>query len=238
MKTKIFACCICLMLFVSLFATENEKAEEKINMDELSETLGHLIVRHLVTANGFTFSFDKIIKGMRDEKEGKAAPLSEEQYEQMISLMQEKLFEEAAIKNLSQANLFLEENRTLEKVISLEEKLQYKVEELGQGDLVVTASSTPLIHYEGKLLDGTLFASSHANNAPIALPMGQTIEGFHKGLVGMKEGEKRTLYIHPDLAYGVEGHLPPNSLLIFEVSIVKVDTKEEVAAETSSVQVE
>ena len=54
-----------------------------------------------------------------------------------------------------------------------------------------------------------------------ALPIKQSIPGFAKGLVGMKEGEKRILYIHPELAYGLAGHLPPNSLLIFEVEIVK-----------------
>ncbi len=45
----------------------------------------------------------------------------------------------------------------------------------------------------------------------------------------MVQGEKRTLYIHPELAYGVSGHLPPNSLLIFEVEIVEANpTTEEI----------
>ena len=55
----------------------------------------------------------------------------------------------------------------------------------------------------------------------------ETIPGFSKGIIGMKEGEKRTLYIHPDLAYGVNGNLPPNSLLTFEIEIVKANSPQE-----------
>ena len=56
------------------------------------------------------------------------------------------------------------------------------------------------------------------------MPIKQSIPGFAKGMLGMKEGEKRVLYIHPELAYGLTGQLPPNSLLIFEVEIVKANS--------------
>jgi peptidylprolyl isomerase len=223
MKACLF---VVLLSSFSLYATEPSMPvtpqTPQINMEALSETLGHLLVRHLGSPVGFEFSLEKIIQGMRDELANKPSPLTEEQYEQMIGLIQEKIIEETAARNLAQANQFLEENKNSKDVIVLNEKLHYKVLEAGSGSEKVTHESSPLIHYEGRLIDGTPFASS-LGSEPIVLPIAQTIEGFSKGLTGMSEGEKRVLYIHPDLAYGVDGHLPPNSLLVFEVTIVKVD---------------
>lgn len=211
-------------LSLSLFAKTDEPkvAAEDINIDQISETLGHMIVRHLQNP-GFEFNIEKIILGIQDEKIGKPSPLTEEEYEQMIALIQENLFLQTAEKNLTEASAFLEKNALEEGVISLDPKLQYKIAEAGTGS-EVTTESTPLIHYTGRLLNGTVFASSKESDSPIALPIKQTIPGFNKGLVGMKEGEKRTLFIHPEMAYGVAGHLPPNSLLIFEVEVIKADS--------------
>ena len=102
----------------------------------------------------------------------------------------------------------------------------------GEG-VEVAEHSSPLIHYRGTYLDGTAFGSTAESGGPISLPLDGTIEGFAKAVVGMKEGEKRRIYIHPDLAYGTRGHLDPNALLTFEVEIVQT---EQVAVEDSEVQ--
>ncbi len=57
----------------------------------------------------------------------------------------------------------------------------------------------------------------------MTIPLDQTIQGFNLGIAGMKEGEKRRLFVHPELGYGTTGHLPPNSLLIFDIEVVKAD---------------
>ncbi len=101
--------------------------------------------------------------------------------------------------------------------------MQFQIVQQGNGEEVLP-DGAPLIHYKGTLLDGTVFATSEASLQPVTLPIKQTIPGFAKGIVGMKEGEKRILYIHPELAYGLSGHLPPNSLLIFEVEVVKANS--------------
>lgn len=238
MKIGIYIMKLNKFIFVSLFtlstsffgyAEEIAAANEEINVDQISETLGHMIVRHLQNP-GFEFNVDKIVVGMQNEKAGKPSPLTEEEYEQTITLIQENLFLQTAEKNLTEANAFLEKNATEKGVVSLDPKIQYKISVVGSG-AEVTAESTPLIHYTGKLLNGTVFATSKETDSPISLPIKQTIPGFNKGLVGMKEGEKRTLFIHPEMAYGVAGHLPPNSLLIFEVEIIKADAP---AAENTS----
>lgn len=223
MKNRLF---LLLVIITSpLVGNEKEIVDNKL----LSEALGHLIVRHL-NHPGLEFDIDKIVKGMRDERDGKPSPMTEEEYDQSLYAIQETVFLHTAEKNLAEANAFLKHNAEDKTVQILDDKLQYKVAQEGSGAIVST-ESTPLIHYQGKLINGTVFANSYEQNTPISLPIKQTIPGFAKGLVGMKEGEKRVLYIHPELAYGVTGQLPPNSLLIFEVEILKADTavKEEVA---------
>lgn len=211
----------CTLTTLSLFGNEGP---EKVDYDKLSETLGHLIVRQLVNPS-LEFNLDKVIQGMQDERAGKSSPMNEEEYEQTILAIQESLFTQTAEKNLSEAIAFLKLNSAKEGVLALDEQLQYQILKEGIGQEEVKADSIPLIHYKGSLINGTVFSSSFDSGEPISLPLKQTIPGFSRGLVGMKEGEKRVLYVHPELAYGISGKLPPNSLLIFEVEVIKANTQ-------------
>ncbi|XP_049282196.1 peptidyl-prolyl cis-trans isomerase FKBP2 [Anopheles funestus] len=88
------------------------------------------------------------------------------------------------------------------------------------------------MHYTGTLEDGTEFDSSIPRGNPLTftLGMGQVIKGWDQGLLGMCEGEKRKLVIPPELGYGERGageKIPPNSVLIFEVELVKIERKTE-----------
>lgn len=215
-------------------AQDNAATLEAVRFDDaeirkISEAFGHIIGKNLENP-GFKFNLDSIIKGIRDGAAGKQAPMSEEEYERSISMIQESVFNELSQSNLKKADEFLSQNIHDRDVVELEAgKLQYKVLEAGNGQ-DIQSSDAPLIHYTGKYLDGSVFGSSVGSSEPISLPLDQTIKGFSKGLVGAKEGEKRRLYIHPDLAYGTSGHLPPNSLLIFDVEIVKSNaTREDIA---------
>lgn len=209
------------LILLPLCAVADEKPEE-VDYVRLSKALGHLIVRQLNQA-GFPFNHEQVIQGIRDEISGTPSPMTEEEYEGVVCAVQEQLFMQTAEKNLAAADAFLKENAVKAGIQSLDAKLQYQVAKEGEGE-AVGPESVPLIHYQGKLLDGTIFATSESVGEPIALPIKQSIPGFAKGLVGMKEGEKRVLYIHPELAYGLSGQLPPNSLLIFEVEVVKANS--------------
>lgn len=211
---RIVLCILAIVMGMTLSAKE-----EKIDMDLLSESLGHLLIRHFETPKGLDLSLEKIYKGMKDEKKHKSSPLSEEEYEQMMGLLQEKLFEETSVNNLVKADEFLLNNKNNDGVVCITDKLQYQVVTEGTGE-VVEKDFTPLIHFKGSLLNGTTFTDSGGKD-PISMPLSQTIEGFAKGICGMQEGETRKLFVHPDLAFGKEGHLPPNSLLIFEISVIK-----------------
>ncbi len=185
-----------------------------------SRAFGHFIGRNLKNP-GIHFDIDKIIEGMRDGYAGKPSQITDSEYEALMSRIQEQAHATQSKENLKAADAFLEKNKHETGVIELEPgKLQYLLIQEGNGP-VVQEHSAPQIHYKGQFLDGTVFGSSQESGEPITIPLDQTIPGFSKGILGMKEGEKRKLFVHPNLGYGTAGHLPPNSLLIFEVEVVK-----------------
>lgn len=195
------------------------------NIQLISEAFGNFIGRNL-NSPGVQFDLESIIKGIRNGASGKPSPMTDQEYEQAMHKLQEKAYETLSKDNLSAANEFMKLNAQKEGVVQIEPgKLQYTTLTEGHGD-VVAAHSTPLIQYTGKYLDGTVFGSSKEVGGPIAIPLDQTIPGFSKGLLGMKEGEQRRLFIHPDLGYGTLGNLPPNALLIFDIEVVKNDSHE------------
>lgn len=202
-----------------------DKIEELSPADQLrlSEAFGHFIGRNLNNP-GLQFDLESVIRGLRNGVAGGTPPMSDKEYEKMMTQLQERAYQKLATENLKAADSFMVKNKKVEGVIELEPgKLQYQLVSQGEGN-AVTENSAPQIHYVGKYIDGTIFGSSEDVGGPITLPMGQTIPGFSKGIVGMKEGEKRRLFVHPDLAYGTRGQLPPNALLIFEVEVIKADT--------------
>lgn len=119
---------------------------------------------------------------------------------------------------------FLAENAKKPNVKTTASGLQYIMEKEGTGKQP-TASNTVKVHYEGKLIDGTVFDSSLANGNPIEFPLNGVIKGWTEGLQLMKEGGEATFFIPADLAYGERGvpnAIPPNSTLIFKVQLIEV----------------
>jgi peptidylprolyl isomerase len=101
--------------------------------------------------------------------------------------------------------------------------LHYVITQEGTGPKPVSGAVVS-VHYTGKLLDGTIFDSSVQRGIPIQFPVGagHVIRGWDEGILLMKQGEKRTLIIPPQLGYGARqtGPIPANSWLIFDVELV------------------
>jgi FKBP-type peptidyl-prolyl cis-trans isomerase FklB len=119
---------------------------------------------------------------------------------------------------------FLAENAKKDGVIVTKSGLQYEVLTEGTGKQP-KATDTVRCHYEGRLLDGTIFDSSYKRNAPADFGLQQVIAGWTEGVQLMAEGAKYRFYIPYMLAYGEGGAgamIPPFATLIFDVELIKV----------------
>lgn len=132
-----------------------------------------------------------------------------------------------AERNAESAAKFLADNGRKPGVKATASGLQYEVLAEGKaGGKQPTDASKVSVHYEGKLVNGTVFDSSYARGEPIEFPLNAVIPGWTEGLQLMSEGDKFRLTIPPALGYGAEGTqggpIGPNEALIFEVELLKV----------------
>jgi len=120
---------------------------------------------------------------------------------------------------------FLADNAKKDGVKSAASGLQYKVLKSGTGDSP-KATDTVKVHYQGTLIDGTVFDSSIQRGQPAAFPVNAVIPGWTEALQRMKVGDKWQLFIPARLAYGDRSPaptIPPNSVLIFEVELLGIE---------------
>ena len=162
-------------------------------------------------------------RGLSEAALGKAA-LSQDSA--MKTVEQQFKHQQASYKK---ANLdWLEANKKLKGVKTLPSGLQYRVLTEGNGP-VATDSSEVEVHYEGKLIDGTVFDSSYKRGQPATFRPNQVIKGWTEALTLMPEGSVWELYIPASLGYGEQGSgrsIPGNSTLIFKVEALKVKPTE------------
>lgn len=126
--------------------------------------------------------------------------------------------------NIEQGKVFLEENKKRAGVVTLPSGLQYEIIKEGTGKKA-KATDRVKCHYEGTLIDGTLFDSSVKRGQPAVFGVNQVIPGWVEALQLMPEGSKWKLYIPSELAYGAQGAgemIPPHSTLVFEVELIEV----------------
>jgi len=181
---------------------------------------------------GFAVDPDALAQGMKDVMAGEKTLLTDEEVMATIKELQQKMKAERQAKadKMSQENLaagqkFLEENKIKEGVVTLPSGLQYEVLQSGQGKSPSVGDKVS-VHYRGALLDGTEFDSSYKRGEPATLDLTRIIKGWQEALPMMKEGDKWRLFIPADLAYGERGagsQIGPNSTLIFEVELIKVN---------------
>jgi FKBP-type peptidyl-prolyl cis-trans isomerase len=179
---------------------------------------------------GVSLDPELLFKGLKDGL-GDKPGMTDQQIEEALKAFQEQMMakQQAAAtgqaeKNLKDGQAFLAKNKTQPGVQTLPSGLQYKVIKEGTGK-TPKASDTVLAHYEGTLIDGTIFDSSIKRGEPSEFPVGQVIKGWTEILQKMKVGSKYKVFIPSELAYGPRQPSPlitPNSTLIFDIELIDV----------------
>ena len=130
----------------------------------------------------------------------------------------------ARADNKTLGEQFLKENAEKEGVVTTKSGLQYKIITEGHG-AKPTLTDLVRVHYEGRLVDGTVFDSSYQRGESIVFGLQQVIAGWTEALQLMPVGSVWEIYLPQELAYGDRdlGPIPPNSTLIFKVELLGIE---------------
>lgn len=200
-------------------------------MDKVSYSLGLGIGRQLSQMGAEDLNIDDFAQAVKDVIAGKEPQVGDREAQQIVSdffaKQEARQRAEAAEKykaNKEAGEKYLEENAKKEGVVTLPSGLQYQVLREGDGKSP-KATDTVRCHYEGMLIDGTLFDSSIQRGEPAEFPLNGVIAGWTEGLQLMKEGAKYRFFIPYTLGYGERGagqSIPPFAALVFDVELIAV----------------
>lgn len=193
-------------------------------MDKFSYGLGMGIGQNLLSMGVTEINLEDFLKGIKDVLSGGKTEITHAEAQKVVSEHFQKLAEEA-YAGVKKAGIdFLEENKKREGVVTLPSGLQYQVLKEGNGKKP-KATDRVRCHYEGRLIDGTVFDSSIKRGEPAVFGVNQVIAGWVEALQLMSEGTKWRLFIPQEMAYGSRGageQIPPYSALVFEVELIEV----------------
>ena len=193
-------------------------------MDKFSYGLGMGIGQNLLSMGVKNIDVEDFVKALKDVLTGAKTEISHSEAQQVVNEHFRQLAEEAYAQNKASGEAFLAENAKKEGVTVLPSGLQYEVITEGNGKKP-SATDRVQCHYEGTLIDGTIFDSSIKRGEPAVFGVNQVIKGWVEALQLMQEGAKWRLYIPYDMAYGEHGAgemIPPYSALVFDVELIKV----------------
>ena len=170
---------------------------------------------------------ESLVLGLTHSLNGDASLLSPAEMQAVIEAFQKEMQEKAnEVKNgnADKGIQFLEDNLSTEGVKVLESGLQYIVINQGDGEKP-KATDTVDVHYEGTLINGTVFDSSIKRGEPATFPVNGVIPGWQEALQLMEVGTKWKVFIPSTLAYGEQGAggaIGPNETLIFEMELLAI----------------
>ncbi len=201
-------------------------------MDKLSYALGHNIGHQLIGMGlQKSLNIEDYTAAIADVLQGRQPKMSHSEVNEVLehyfTELEERQQAEAAERGKAakgEGEAFLNRNKLRPEVTTTPSGLQYEIVKEGTGRQP-KASDTVRCHYEGTLIDGTVFDSSYRRNQPAEFGLRQVIAGWTEGVQLMKEGSIFKFYIPYNLAYGERGagaDIPPFAALIFTVELIKV----------------
>ena len=193
-------------------------------MDKFSYAIGLGIGQNLLSMGAQGINVEDFAQAIADVLNGKETAISHNEAREIVNKYFMELEAKMNAENIEKGKAFLEENAKKEGIITLPSGLQYQVITEGNGKKP-SATDKVKCHYEGTLIDGTLFDSSIKRGQPAVFGVNQVIKGWVEALQLMSEGSKWRLFIPSELGYGAQQAgemIPPHSTLIFEVELIEV----------------
>lgn len=200
-------------------------------MDKLSYALGIGIGSQLAGMGAKGLNIDDFAQAVKDVISGTPLKVNNAEAQSLVQAFFQEQEEkqraaaaEAGKVAKAAGESFLAENAKKEGVVVLPSGLQYQVLKEGNGKKP-SATDQVKCHYEGTLIDGTIFDSSYQRNEPATFGLNQVIAGWTEGVQLMSEGSKYRFFIPYNLAYGERGagaQIPPFAALVFDVELLKV----------------
>ena len=200
-------------------------------MDKLSYALGIGIGSQLAGMGAQKLNIDDFAQAIKDVISGSELKVDNAEAQTLVQnfFREQETKQQAAAAAAGKAakaagEAFLAENAKKEGVITLPSGLQYQVLKEGNGKRP-SATDQVVCHYEGTLIDGTVFDSSYKRKEPATFGLNQVIAGWTEGVQLMQEGAKYRFFIPYGLAYGERGagaQIPPFAALVFDVELIQV----------------
>lgn len=200
-------------------------------MDNVSYALGLTIGQQLLGMGGKELNIDDFAAAIKDVLAGRDPLVKPAEAQRLVQAFfaEQEAKQQVAMAEKGKAarvegEAFLAENAKKEGIVTLPSGLQYEVITSGTGRKP-KATDKVKCHYEGTLIDGTVFDSSYRRGEPAVFPLNGVIKGWTEGLQLMSEGAKYRFYIPFALAYGANGagaSIPPYAALIFDVELLEV----------------
>ena len=207
---------------------EAEVVEFSGDEGQASYTLGYAMGQSVVAQYSEELDVEAFAAGTEDGMRGSSQQVAETNGRAALDrLLQRRTAraQKVAAQSSDEGKVFLETNGQRSEVVTLPSGLQYEI-------LVASEGAKPIVtdvvttHYEGSLIDGTVFDSSVERGTPASFPLNRVIPGWTEALQLMSVGSKWRLYIPSALAYGERGsppRIPGDSTLVFDVELLSID---------------
>lgn len=224
MKSSFLPAALLVAALVPAHAEESQPLTT--NVEKFSYAVGLQIGQNLRGQGLSRVDARAIALAIQDVLEGRDLRISMDDMRVAVTAYQNELNAEklaAGEQNRAAGEKFLEENGARDGVVVLDSGLQYRVVEAGNGESP-TETDTVVVHYRGRLLDGTEFDSSYGRGKPTEFGVGQVIPGWQQALQLMNVGAKWEVWIPASLAYGVNGNgsIGPNQTLHFSIELIEI----------------
>lgn len=222
---------VLLMATVAMYAQNESEGNDPVlnnQLDSVSYFLG-LTLGYDFQTLPFESNPDLIMAGLAASMKGTSAYSKEATqsiFRDLQTAMQAEQEEAAAAEAgliAQEGAMFLKENGAREGVVTTASGLQYEVLVKGDGPMPADTSEVE-VHYEGTLMDGSVFDSSYERGESISFPLNRVIAGWTEGVQLMPVGSTYMFYIPSELGYGSQGTgpIPANSVLIFKIELLGI----------------